>query len=382
MNTPFSVPAPYDIFITCPPGLYPYLQKEVRSLGLPVLWAGNTGAETRSDLRELIRLNFMLRTGHRVLVRIKKFPCNNPQVLYEQTAAFPWHEIIGPGGRVSVTSTVLADSIRDTRFANLKVKDAIVDRISAETGSRPDSGPGRSGTVVHLHWKKDLASLYIDTSGEPLTRRGYRKTTGGAPMQESLAAAVVMETGWDEGVPFVNPMCGTGTLAIEAALMGAGRAPGLLRSNFGFLHLLKFDRRIFESVRAELKAAARAAPAVRITASDSSERAVAAARRNAAAAGVDRLIDFHCCDFAATPLPSAPFIMVMNPPYGMRMGGAVQTAQLYERIGAFLVKKCPGRECFIFSGDWNLVKRIPLKPARTAAFSNARIKCHLHLFRP
>ena len=173
---------------------------------------------------------------------VKAFPACHADELYAQVSRIPWEQHIREDGYLSVMSSVENPTIRDTRFASLRCKDAIVDRIKKERNQRPDSGPLCEGVVVFLYWRQNECAIYFDTSGEPLSKRGYRKIPLQAPMQETLAAAVVLASGWRGDRNFVNPMCGSGTLAIEAALIGLGRAPGLTRRNFAFMHLKEFNR--------------------------------------------------------------------------------------------------------------------------------------------
>ncbi len=223
------------IFITCPKGIQPYLSAEVQSLGLPELSSSVAGLETEGTLHDIMRLNLILRTGQRVLWFLTGFHAANPDELYRETIQFPWEDYIFENGYISITSTVDTPTITDSRFANLKCKDAIADRFMRKFGRRPDSGPERDRAVIHLHWKDEQCSLYIDTSGEPLSKRGYRKIPLKAPLQETLASAIVLATGWHDNGNFINPMCGSGTIAIEAALIGLNKAPGILRNNF-WLH--------------------------------------------------------------------------------------------------------------------------------------------------
>ena len=200
-----------------------------------------------------MRLNLHLRTAHRVLWRLAAFPADNPNDLYAGIREIPWEELLHERGEhayLSVTATADTPSINDTRFVNVKTKDAIVDRLAELCGMRPDSGPDRDRAVVHVYWQGKRVLVYLDTSGEPLSRRGYRKIPLAAPMQETLAAAVILATGWNGRTSFVNPMCGSGTLAIEAALFAQGKAPGLLRSNYGFIHLKGFDPAAWRKIRA------------------------------------------------------------------------------------------------------------------------------------
>jgi putative N6-adenine-specific DNA methylase len=259
----------------------------------------------------------------------------------------------------------------------VKCKDAIVDRIRNQCGQRPDSGNERAGAVVFLYWNQDDVKVYLDTSGESLSRRGYRKIPMKAPMQETLAAAVVMATGWNYEGAFVNPMCGSGTLAIEAALLAQGRPPGLLRSNYGFMHIKNFDAAVWQTCRT----AARALPKRKMTgpiiASDISADAVAAARQNARTAGVEQLIEFHVCDFSETPVPPGGGVVLLNPEYGERLGSEPELEPLYHNIGDFFKKRCKGYTGYVFTGNLELGKRIGLRSSRRILFFNSQIECRL-----
>src|SRR5690606_6903973 len=218
---------PAKIIITCYRRLSPYLKAEVAQLGFDVKHAFSSGIELEGTVNDCIRLNLNLHCASAVLYSLKAFRANDPQELYEALITIPWETLIAFDGYVSVSSNVNNSSISTPLFANLKVKDAIADRIKSKKGLRPDSGPNLQQTVVHLHWHKDHAEIFLDTSGGPLAKRGYRKHPGKAPMLESRAAGVVYATGWNRQSAFVNPMCGSGTLAIEAALIATNRKPGL-----------------------------------------------------------------------------------------------------------------------------------------------------------
>jgi putative N6-adenine-specific DNA methylase len=289
----------------------------------------------------------------------------------------PWEEMISPDEYVSVLSTVDTQTINDSRFASRRVKDAIVDRILDRQGRRPNSGPDRDNVVINLHWRGSDCRIYINTTGRKLADRNYRKIPLKAPMQEILAAAVIMETGYDGSRPLVNPMCGSGTLAIEAALLASGRPPGLLRTNFAFQHLLGFDSQAFQAIRAEARKIRHARTPAPIIASDIDDRAIEAARQNAMTAGVDQLIRFEVCDFAATPLPAEPGILVLNPEYGERMGEEQALEDVYSRIGDFFKQQCPGWTGHLFTGNPNLAKRVGLRASRRVPFFNANIECRL-----
>lgn len=346
-------------------------------MGLPVLSEAIAGVETEGTMDDAMRLNLCLRTGQRVLFLLERLSARNPDELYSGVSRITWEDYISPDEYLCVTSAVDNPTIRDSRFANQKCKDAIVDRIKKKFGRRPDSGPARTGVVIDLYWKDDLCSVYLDTSGEPLYRRGYRKVPLEAPMQETLAGAVVLATGWRGEGNFVNPMCGSGTLAIEAAMIAMEKAPGLLRKNFGFMHLKKFDeaswRRMIEGTRAQVKKTFSG----KILATDISSEAIRASRQNAAAAGVDHLIHFSVCDFSRTPLAGGRGVVILNPEYGERMGKVEKLEKIYKGIGDFFKKRCQGYRGYIFTGNLDLSKKVGLKARRRTPFFNSNIECRL-----
>jgi putative N6-adenine-specific DNA methylase len=219
--------------------------------------------------------------------------------------------------------------------------------------------------------------VFIDTTGETLAKHGYRKLPGQAPMLEALASATIISSKWDYTSTFINPMCGSGTLAIEAALLATKRVPGLLRDNYAFMHILGFERNMYHEERAKLDDEIIKQPTLKIIASDISEKAINIARINAEAAGVADLIDFEECDFADTTIPEGDGIVMINPEYGERLGDETELQSTYARIGDFLKQKCKGKTGYIFTGNLELAKAIRLKPSRRIEFLNAKIDCRL-----
>jgi len=366
------------VIITCNKRLSPYLQEEVTALGYTIERSFATGVELNITLTECIKLNLNLRCASQILYAIKSFKAITPDDLYNEIAAIEWEELIDFSGYFSVTSNVDNPNITTPLFANLKVKDAIVDRMKEKKGIRPNSGSDANKTVVHLYWKDADADVFIDTSGETLAKHGYRKIPGKAPMLEALAAGVILATNWDKKSPFINPMCGSGTLAIEAALIATNRAPGLYRMNYGFMHILGYNEEDFFAERRILKDQVIKNVDLKIVASDLSEDAVEVTRRNAKTAGVDTLIEFEVCDFELTPVPEdGKGVVVFNPEYGERLGVHSKLELTYKRMGDFMKTKCKGYSGYIFTGNPDLAKKIGLKAAKKVEFYNGKLDCRL-----
>ena len=366
-----------NVLVSCPKAIPPFLSEEIRALGFPVRAEIEAGVETCGTLADCMRLNLCLRTAHRVLYQLVQFRATTPDELYARVSDLPWEDYIPPDGYLTVDSSVETDAIRDSRFANVRCKDAIVDRLRRRFGRRPDSGPLQSGAVVFLYWKGCQATLYLNTSGEPLSRRGYRKIPLGAPMQETLAAAVISATGWDRSSHFVNPMCGSGTLAIEAAWIGLNRAPGLLRPNFAFMHLNGFSDEAWQALRNAARRAAVKTLRGRLIATDVNPKAIQSAQLNARTAGVEQYIEFQTCDFAETPVPEGSGVVILNPEYGERMGELAALEPVYRGIGDYFKQRCLGYKGYVFTGNSDLAKRVGLRTRRRTVFFNSRIECRL-----
>jgi 23S rRNA G2445 N2-methylase RlmL len=365
------------IIVTCNKRLAPYLQEEVEGLGFAPIRTFSTGVELEGTVNDCIRLNMNLRCASQVLYSLKEFRANSPEEVYNVLIRMPWEEIIAADGYLSVTSTVDHFTVNNNLFVNVKVKDAICDRIRRETAVRPNSGPALDKTVIHLFWKEETAEVFIDTSGETLAKHGYRKIPGKAPMLEALAAATVLATKWNRQSPFVNPMCGSSTIAIEAALLATNRKPCLLRTNYAFMHLLGYDEAVYHAEYRAIEESIKEIPNVKISATDKSEDAIAISKVNAKLAGVEQWIDFAVGDFETTPIPAEPGIIFFNPEYGERLGDEIELEKTYARMGDFLKKKCQGYRGYIFTGNLDLAKKIGLKAKRRIEFFTSKIDCRL-----
>jgi putative N6-adenine-specific DNA methylase len=365
------------IIITCNKRLSSYLQQEVEALGFEVKRSFSTGVELWGTVNDCITLNLNLRCASQILYLLKNFTAADPQQLYDNLVTIEWEKLIDFSGYFSITSNVNNEHIRTPLFANVKVKDAIVDRIKSIKGIRPDSGADQNKAVFHLYWQEDQADIFIDTSGETIAKHSYRKIPGKAPMLEALAASTIMATGWDRKSNFINPMCGSGTLAIEAALMATEKTPGFFRMNYGFMHIMGYDEQVFFAQRRILKDKAVKQIDFKIIATDISDDAVDIARKNANTAGVEHLIEFAVCDFADTEVPEAPGVVMFNPEYGERLGVHTKLEITYKRIGDFLKQNCRGYKGYVFTGNPDLAKKVGLSAKRRIEFYNGKLDCRL-----
>ena len=367
-----------NILVTCGLGLKDYLQDEITTLGLEIISSHVGGVVTRGSLIDCMKLNLSLRTANNVLYLLREFRCGSGEALYKQASQIAWENILTPDEYVCVLSKVDTYSVNNSMYPNLKVKDALVDRMQRKTGSRPDSGPQRHGLVINLFWKKDKAWIYLNTSGVKISDRNYRKMPHTAPLRESLAAGLLLAAGYDGSCDLVLPMCGSGTLAIEAAMIATNKPPGVFRNHFGFRHMKDFDEKTWKDLRHDLiKKAGKQSPGHRIIATDRDAKAIAAARQNARTAGVESLIEFATCDFALTQVPDTQGIVMMNPEYGLRLGELTELEEEYARIGNFFKQNCQGYTGYLFTGNRELAKKVGLKTSRRMEFNNGTIDCRL-----
>ena len=394
----------YPIIISCAKELSRWTEIEVLDLGYKPIEVKENMVVVRGSMRDVMKLNLKLRTAHRVLVPLLRTTCRNIKELYQSAYSIDWENLLEADGYFSVSSIVHNYTIRDTRLPSLYTKDAIADRMRDKCQRRPDSGGENKGAAVFVYWEKDEAIIYLDTSGEPLSKRGYRKIPGSAPMQETLAAACIMALHWDRKSPFVSPMCGSGTPAIEAVLMAMNRAPGTLKAHFafqsvkGYTHIIPGEsaptvaprqhmgaspEQIWKEIVLEAKKEETIENLPPVIATDISPEAVENAHTNAIAAGVAPYITFKACDFADTPLPpeEAPKgVVLFNPEYGIRLGTFEELAPVYERIGTFMNEKCKGYTGGLITGNPDLARLVNLYYKTRVPFFNGPIDCRLFVY--
>ncbi len=364
-------------FATTSKGLETVLSEEVRALGGETVAVAPGGVSFAGDSELGYRANLWLRTAHRILLFLSEFPAATPEELYMGVKAVPWPEIFPVRKTIAVSATVRDSGISHSRFAAQKAKDAVADRFREKVGARPDVDIHVPDVRISVRIVRDECTLSLDLSGESLNRRGYRGDPEEAPLRETLAAGMVLLTGWDGQTPLIDPMCGAGTIPIEAALIATNTAPGLIGRSYGFAHLFGYDRKRWQEIVAEAREQVRRSGLPLIEGGDLSGAAVRNARRNARRAGVPGLVSFHERDIREFAPEGRPGIILCNPPYGVRMGTGTEAETFYRAMGEAFKKRCRGWTAYVLSGNPEATRHIGLKASRKIPLMNGPIDCRL-----
>jgi putative N6-adenine-specific DNA methylase len=370
--------AAFTYFATTSKGLEGVLAEEIAALGGKRAAISTGGVSFSGDRALCYRANLWLRTANRVLLRLSEFPAPDPEALYAGVKAVPWPELFSIRRKIAVEAAVRDSGLTHSHYAAQKAKDAVVDRFRETVGARPDVDPAAPEIRIHLRILRDACTLSLDTSGESLNRRGYRAEPAEASLRETLAAGIVLLSGWDGHIPLADPACGAGTLLIEAALFATRTAPGLLRSSFGFQNLSDYRPSMWASLVDEARGAVRRTGIGRIEGSDVSAEAIRGAGLNAKKAGIPDLLSFRVCDIRGFSPGKPPGVILCNPPYGVRMAGEGEdVAALYRDMGEALKKRCAGWTAYILSGNPVATRHIGLKATRRFPLMNGPIDCRL-----
>jgi putative N6-adenine-specific DNA methylase len=368
-------------FSTCARGVEPVLADELRGLGAADVAVGRGGCHFGGDLALLYRANLWLRTAIRVLRPILEATVASPDELYEAVRALDWSRWMTPDHTLAVDCNVRDSPITHSKYAALRVKDAVCDQFVAKCGRRPSVDVDEPMVGLNLHIHRDRAVLSLESSGESLHKRGYRPALTKAPLNEALAAALVLLSGWKHDAPFVDPMCGSGVLPIEAAWMALHRPPGLTRRRFGFQGWMDYDVQLWTALRDQARRGVGRALAAPVLGADVRGDAVAFAINNARAAGIGHLLRFDkrdVCDFR--PPDGPPGVVLCNPPYGERIGDEKDLRSLYKTLGKVLAERCAGWTAFVFTGSPVLANAIGLRPSAEIPLYNGKIPCRLLRF--
>ena len=368
-------------FAPCPRGLEDSLAAELAALDAADVARTDGGVAFAGPHALACRVNLESRLASRVLWRVGGGAYRDERDLHALARGIEWRRHFRADRTIRVDVAATRSPLKSLEFATLTVKDAVCDRFRDDEGRRPSVDKRAPDVRVHAYLTDREATIYLDTSGEPLFKRGWRRDTEEAPLRENLAAGLIALSGWRPGTAFLDPMCGSGTIAIEAALIAADRAPGLSRT-FGFQKLAWFDGPSWQRMRQKARDRVKAAPgAPSVFASDRVAGAVAKTRANASAAGVDGFIRVDQADALERAAPARTGVLVANPPYGVRLEDRTRIAAMYPKLGDALKAHYAGWTAWLFSGDPDLPKRIGLKAERRIPLWNGAIECRLYAYR-
>ncbi len=366
-------------FAPCPRGLETELAKELTELGAADAVPSSGGVAFAGELRLAWRVNLWSRLAVRVLQQVGHGRYRGEDDLYEAALDLPWSAWFGPERTLAVHTVAHASPLKSLNFASLRIKDAVCDRFRADGGERPSVDPRAPDVPLLLYLERDAYTLYLDLTGAPLNRRGFRLQAAAAPLNENLAAGILRLAGWHAGIPLLDPMMGGGTLLLEAAMQALNIAPGLKR-HFAFEHLTSFDRVEWARLRKDAQAAALAPRALPIYGCDIDPAMVRAAETNLRAAGVLDCVRLKQADALTVGAPAAAGILVSNPPYGVRLQQA-NPAAFYRALGDALKQRFAGWSAWLLSADPELPRRIGLKATRRIPLYNGPLECRLYEYR-
>ena len=364
-----------EYFLTCPRGLENITAKDISSYCKHIK-INNGGISFIGDLHSLYNINLNSRTGMYLLVKIYEFNAKNNKELYNNIFDFNWANIISPKDTFSIRTHLRSNNFNHTNYTTLKIKDAIVDRIRKDRGNRPyinKSDPKYHFVVINY---QNSFKVYLNSSGSTLNQRGYRRKIHKASLNESLAAGLILLSGWESDQPFYDPMCGSGTLPIEAALIGLNIAPGIFRNQFAFQQWKDYDETLWYSILKETKNKITNST-LNINGYDELQVNVSLAKINAERIKIHKNVNFKKLDICNFSPKEKEGIIIINPPYGIRVGDISKLKTLYQQIGDTLKTNCCNMDAYIFSGNNDLSKQIGLRSKSKLVLKNGNIQCRL-----
>ena len=367
-------------FAPCPRGLEAVLAEELAALGAGEITAAEGGVGFSGPLPVAYAANLHSRIASRVLWQVGTARYRSEDDVYRGVNALDWPQLFDGALTIRVNVSAIRSPLNSLDFITLRIKDGVCDRFRSQTGIRPSVDTAQPDVRIHAFLETDRFTLYLDTSGEPLFKRGARQSAGEAPLRENLAAGILKLSGWTPDVALLDPMCGSGTFLIEALQIAHGIAPGA-RRNFAFEKLRSFDEAEWSSIKAAAESRPAPNPSPAIYGSDLYGDALKRARVNLAAAGFADAVSLKQANMLEISAPSTQGVLVANPPYGVRLGEQDELASFYPQMGDVLKKKFAGWRAYVFTADMRLPKLIGLSPSKRIPLYNGALECRLYEFR-
>ena len=363
-------------FASCPRGLESLLVEDLTAVGVMDSQAIPGGVHFSAEWPACYAANLHSRIATRILWRVAHGRYAKEDDIYKLALDTAWPSWFAAGQTIRVDVTAVKSPLKSLEFITLRIKDAICDRFRADTGKRPSVDTREPDVRMHGFITADECTLYIDTSGAPLYQRGLRQKTVDAPLKENVAAGILRLSGWQPGTPLLDPMCGSGTFLVEAAMMALDHAPGLSR-RFAFEALESFQPATWQRLQAEAQARRQPARKLPLWGVDRDPEALQAARQNLAHAGLEAAIHLTQADFLRTPAPAPSGIIVSNPPYGVRLDELDMLAAFYPQLGDWLKREMAGWTAYVLTADLRLAKMVRLSPSKRTPLRNGALDCRL-----
>ena len=363
-------------FASCPRGLESILSDELLDLGAAEIKIVDGGVKFESTTEIMYRANLTSRIATRILCRVANGNYKTEDDLYNAALNVKWTNLFDVSHGIKVSTTGVKCPLKSLDFMTLRIKDAVCDQFRSKVNARPNVEIRDPDIRIHLYLEVDYFDLYIDTSGQPLYQRGFRKSSVEAPIRENLAAGILALSGWQPGDPLLDPMCGSGTFLIEAAMIALNQVPGLKRS-FGFEHWKNFDSILFNNIKSEYQAQIKPLVFSHIYGSDEDLRAIRVTKSNLAEAGLKIAVELSCKSFSDIVAPTKKGVLITNPPYGVRIGEDEDLAKAYPLWASTMKKKLSGWRTYFLTSDLRMPKLMRLSPSKKTPLYNGALDCRL-----
>ena len=363
-------------FASCPRGLEAILSSELTTLGAEDIKVVDGGVKFESSIEVMYRANLTSRIATRILSRVANGDYKTEEDLYNAALNVKWTNLFDVSHGIKVSTTGVKCPLKSLDFMTLRIKDAICDQFRSQVNTRPNVEIRNPEIRIHLYLEADYFDLYIDTSGQPLYQRGFRKSSVEAPIRENLAAGILALSGWEPGEPLLDPMCGSGTFLIEAAMIALNKAPGLKR-NFGFEHWNNFDPILFKNIKSEYQSNIKPVVFSHIYGSDEDLRAIRVTKSNLEEAGLKSAVELSCKSFNDIAVPTKSGVLITNPPYGVRIGEDEDLAKAYPLWASMMKKKLSGWRTYFLTSDLRMPKLMRLSPSKKTPLYNGALDCRL-----
>ena len=363
-------------FASCPRGLEAILSDELTALGAVEIKVVDGGVKFESSTEVMYRANLTSRIATRILCRVANGDYKTEDDLYNAALNVKWANLFDVSHGIKVSTTGVKCPLKSLDFMTLRIKDAICDQFRSQVNARPNVEIRDPDIRIHLYLEANYFDLYIDTSGQPLYQRGFRKSSVEAPIRENLAAGILVLSGWKPGEPLLDPMCGSGTFLIEAAMIALNKAPGLKRS-FGFEHWRNFDPILFKNIKSEYQSQIKSLVFSHIYGSDEDLRAIRVTKSNLEEAGLTVAVELSCKSFNDIVAPLKAGVLIANPPYGVRIGEDENLAKAYPLWASTMKKKFSGWRTYFLTSDLRMPKLMRLSPTKKTPLYNGALDCRL-----